>query len=212
MRPTKSRPDMELADDAMVWHLAEDEFLGLILEMHAKGHHEQVRLLTYGSEEKGTIKSEESRIKALHVCADSMISAGCYEEAIFCYDKILLNGVDSTALNNRGLAYWECGQLDRALEDYLHAIEIDPQNPISLRGVGAILDALGRSAEALEPLQKAVELDPEYSTAWRSLGIAYYNCEIWNKAYDALKTALSIDPADILAGKGISKIEGFFDL
>jgi tetratricopeptide (TPR) repeat protein len=52
-----------------------------------------------------------------------------YEEAIdFLTNELNENPLDSILLNNRGLAFWEIGKNDKALEDLTKAYKINPND------------------------------------------------------------------------------------
>lgn len=143
---------------------------------------------------------------------DALHDAGDFFGAVAVYGEILKLEPSDVAYGNRGLAYWEMGDFQKALDDYLEAVRWNPLNAIALRGAGEMLIKLDRPAEAACHLEAAVKLDPKYGPAYRALGVAYDNSEEWLKSYQALKHAVEINPEDKAAAAGIARIERLFDL
>ncbi|GAT34336.1 TPR repeat-containing protein [Terrimicrobium sacchariphilum] len=147
-----------------------------------------------------------------YLCGDALHDVGDFFGAAEVYGEILKLEPSDIAYGNRGLAYWEMGEFQKALDDYLEAVKWNPLNAIALRGAGEMLIKLDRPAEAACHLEAAVKLDPKYGPAYRALGVAYDNCEEWLKSYQALKHAVEINPEDKASAAGIAKIERLFDL
>lgn len=93
---------------------------------------------------------------------------GCYGEAADEHD---------IGCVKRALAHWEMEHFQEALNDFLEAVKLNPENKIALRGAGEMLDRLNRPSEALAYLNAAVKQDSEYGAAHRALKVAYYNTD-----------------------------------
>jgi tetratricopeptide (TPR) repeat protein len=65
------------------------------------------------------------------------------------------------------------GDLQRAIEDYTAAIEIDPSEPDYYASRGADYGMLGRTSESLADFEYAVELDPMNPKFLFYRGLAY---------------------------------------
>ncbi len=103
---------------------------------------------------------------------------GAFEEAVDAYTRALAAGdLDLEALavtyNNRGVAYNELGDFDRAIADYREALDLKPGDRTTLRNLRiayvrrAVAAAnLGRYEEALADLDTAVELAPDHPLAY----------------------------------------------
>ncbi len=61
---------------------------------------------------------------------------------------------------NRGVAYYEIGEFDKALEDFTSATKYDPQEPTSYSDRAEIERKEGRSAQAIADLEQALRLRP----------------------------------------------------
>lgn len=73
-------------------------------------------------------------------------------------------------LANQAAAFRAQGQLDKALEAYRKAIEIDPDLARAWYESGCVMETLNRLDEAVACYQRVVKLDPVHTSAW--FGIA----------------------------------------
>lgn len=73
-----------------------------------------------------------------------------------------------------GEAYVEAGALDRAIEQYQHALRLGPGYHDLRYRLGKLLLDAGRSLEAREVLQDVTEARPQFIEAKASLGLAAY--------------------------------------
>ena len=70
------------------------------------------------------------------------------------------------AYTNRGVAYYELGEFERALEDYNQAVVLVPNDPNALFGRVYTYYSLGRNEEAIADFDQALALDPSYVGAY----------------------------------------------
>lgn len=103
---------------------------------------------------------------------------GRIEQAVVAFSRAIDAGgldPDSLALahNNRGVAYSELGDFDRAIADYERALQLRPGDPKSLRNLriahtrrGLAAARVGEVDRALGDLTRAIELEPEHPTAY----------------------------------------------
>jgi tetratricopeptide (TPR) repeat protein len=76
----------------------------------------------------------------------------------------------------RGGSYWYSGSLAEALQDYSHALRIDPNDASALVGRGQVFAELRRFREALEDLNAALDrfqAVPDATAEWKSMFEAY---------------------------------------
>lgn len=95
------------------------------------------------------------------------------------YDQaILKNAGDISLLQQKGMALFELGRYDDAIEVYdqvltdSHDIEFSATKTSARIGKGDALRALGKNEEAISAYNKAIELGPLYSNAWHGKGEA----------------------------------------
>ena len=85
------------------------------------------------------------------------------------FERGNLNEEDKVATYvNRGNAYDNLGDSERALEDYDNAIAIDPRAAAAHRNKGSTLNRQGRLREALQEFDVAISLAPDYALAYAS--------------------------------------------
>jgi putative nucleotidyltransferase with HDIG domain len=67
---------------------------------------------------------------------------------------------------NRGTSLRRLGRDEEALEAFLKAIELDPEDAAAWKNKGTTLVRLGRDEEALKAFIRAIELEPKYAGIW----------------------------------------------
>ncbi|UCD58552.1 MAG: protein kinase, partial [Candidatus Hydrogenedentota bacterium] len=65
------------------------------------------------------------------------------------------------------------GQSDKAINEVMQALKLDPFSLHINTDVGVILDYAGRPDQAIEQFKKTIEMDPNFSYAHLQLGVAY---------------------------------------
>ena len=74
---------------------------------------------------------------------------------------------------NKGIAYYDQGEFDEAIEEFTEAIELDPEYAIAYYNRGWAYDEKGEYDEAIADYNKAIELDPELDVAYFTRGFLY---------------------------------------
>ncbi len=72
----------------------------------------------------------------------------------------LAGGDVAGAFNNRGIAYEQLGETDKALQDFIWATQYDPNWPAFRRNRAATEAQLGKCPEALADIDLALKLSP----------------------------------------------------
>ncbi len=115
-----------------------------------------------------------------------------------------------------GIAYFQGGEIDKALGSYARALEIDPKNALLLSHVGgarlARFDRDGGAADlklAEEHFLEALKIDPALLSAGNGLGIAYRRGNRLDEALAAWRRTLAVKPdfAPVLLNLGITLLE-----
>jgi tetratricopeptide (TPR) repeat protein len=88
--------------------------------------------------------------------------AGDLTGALANYDSALAVRRTATALNNRGCALLEAGEIDRALADLREAVSIEPGSATAYCSLAEALARKGHHAAAVESLERAVAIDPSW--------------------------------------------------
>ena len=82
-------------------------------------------------------------------------------------------GDPSSAYTNRGLAWGDKGDLDRAIADYNEAIRLDPKYADAYYNRGLAWRAKGDLDRAIADYNEAIRLDPKYADAYNNRGNAW---------------------------------------
>jgi Tfp pilus assembly protein PilF len=69
---------------------------------------------------------------------------------------------------SRGSAYLQLNQLEKALEDFNHAIHIEPEYARAFHLRGLVEEKRGADNRALDDFSRAIAIDPEYGAAYHS--------------------------------------------
>ncbi len=73
---------------------------------------------------------------------------------------------------NRGRAWSDKGQFDRAIADFDQAIRLDPEYPDAFNNRGVAYAGKGQFDRAIEDYDRAIALDPNYAIAIYNRGLA----------------------------------------
>lgn len=98
-------------------------------------------------------------------------------------DILKLDPEHSETLFLRGLIFEEKEENQKAVDNYLSAAEIDPENTDAWINLGRMLDAT-RDARAAQYFQNAIQVDSSNLEAWLGLGNHYFNMEQYEKAVE----------------------------
>ncbi|OPX83652.1 MAG: TPR repeat-containing protein YrrB [Pelotomaculum sp. PtaB.Bin104] len=107
---------------------------------------------------------------------------------------IALNPADPKAYNNRGDAYLDLGQYEKAITDYSKAIELDPESAEAYLKRGLAYGKLGQYKKAITDYSRAIEMDPESAEAYLKRGLAYGKLGQYEKAITDFSRAIELDP------------------
>ncbi|WP_073955566.1 tetratricopeptide repeat protein [Thalassospira sp. TSL5-1] len=122
-------------------------------------------------------------------------SADAYSEAI---DR--LGGAQNVGwrlLYRRGISYEQAGQWDKAEQDFLLALEMEPDQPYIMNYLAySWVDRGMNFDKAQEMLKRAVALKPDDGFIVDSLGWVYYKLGHYEKAVTQLEHAVSLIPDD----------------
>ena len=94
-----------------------------------------------------------------------------------------------------GNAWWEAGEIDRAVDSFSNAIAINPSAAPAQHGLGRLLLWMGGPADAVPHLEKAAAAAPESAATQLDLGRGYESSNRLPDAERAYRKALSIEPS-----------------
>lgn len=98
-------------------------------------------------------QSEGDPAQAVVVCSDAIEEGGLSQESL------------AITYSNRGNSFYDLGQYDRAVADYMVALDLMAEDPVTLSNRGAAYLELGENDLALADLNEAIRLYPENPVA-----------------------------------------------
>lgn len=149
-------------------------------------------------------KKSESHLPYLDL-GDTYMLAKRYPQAIEAYTQALdkISGTQRRGgwmiYYSRGTAYERNNQWDKAEDDFLHALLLNPDQPLTLNYLGYSWLERGKNVEqAKEMLERALLKSSQSGSIADSLGWAYYLTKEYDKAVTILEIAVALD-----AGSGV---------
>lgn len=149
-------------------------------------------------------KKSESHLPYLDL-GDTYMLAKRYPQAIEAYTQALdkISGTQRRGgwmiYYSRGTAYERNNQWDKAEDDFLHALLLNPDQPLTLNYLGYSWLERGKNVEqAKEMLERALLKASQSGSIADSLGWAYYLTKEYDKAVTILEIAVALD-----AGSGV---------
>jgi tetratricopeptide (TPR) repeat protein len=111
----------------------------------------------------------------------------------------------AAAYNNRGIAYAELKQQERAIEDFDRAITLNPDLAEAYNNRGAAYGKLNQHERAIKDYGKATELNPDYAEAYNNRGIVYAELKQQERAIEDYGKAIALNPnlAEAYNNRGI---------
>jgi serine/threonine-protein kinase len=117
-------------------------------------------------------------------------------------DEALGNCKKASTLSNQlsvvyvtlGRIHNDAGNRDLAVEEFQHALDLDPRNPDALNGMAYAYESTGRMAEAEAAFKKSLALRPDYWDGYNSLGLFYNRQRRFNEAIAQLQLAQQLTP------------------
>ena len=83
---------------------------------------------------------------------------------------------------------------DQALQAYVRACDLAPENAYAHRILGTRLLRWGQTGESLQHLERSVVLDASHAETWKALAMARYQLELVDEAEDAFRRGLQHSP------------------
>lgn len=134
---------------------------------------------------------------------------GEYEKAIEAYSFLLdelkmeketLEGDEGAAraLAAIGETYIKMGDLDKASEHLMQAMDIFPEDETLAFNIGEIYFKQGQTDEGIEYFNQAIQIKPDWAPPYRQIGYAYLNKANYGMAIESFKKFVELAPDDSL--------------
>jgi len=114
-------------------------------------------------------------------------------------EAIRLNPQYAWAYINRGFAYGNLGQYERAIQDFDEAIRINPQYALDYNNRGNAYGNLGQHEKAIHDFDEAIRINPQFASAYYNRGASYYQLGQYERAIEDYDEAIRIKPQDARA-------------
>jgi tetratricopeptide (TPR) repeat protein len=127
----------------------------------------------------------------LRSCALSSAQQGNYIQAIALLSELInRHPYHAVDYNNRGLIYFQSGDLPKALCDYNTALQLNPNLASAYNNRANYHAACGELAAALTDYDQAIDLNPSYVRARINRGITLRDLEQYEEAIETFEVAL----------------------
>jgi tetratricopeptide (TPR) repeat protein len=154
--------------------------------------------------------SQADRSRCQSADPDAKI-AGCTE---LIQSKLSTRAILSSSYNNRGAAFVEKRDYDRAIQDYNEAIRLNPNAANSFYGRGVAYNRKGDFDRAIQDQNEAIRLNPNFAVAYDARGRANRNKGDFDHAIQDYDQAIRLNPkfATAYNNRGESRLHvGDFD-
>jgi len=159
--------------------------------------------------ENGRLKSvslpknadDTSNAPFLFTQAQFYLARGKYALAVDWYSQFLSdNQYSSEGYMERGVAYSRSGDHNLSMEDYNHAINLDPDNAISFYNRGVEFAKYRNDNDrAIADYSKAIELDSVFYDGWLARSVQFQAMKDYTRADTDIKRAIALNPNDYRA-------------
>jgi tetratricopeptide (TPR) repeat protein len=105
-----------------------------------------------------------------------------------------------------GLAYARTSEWTSAYDEFVTAIEMDPNDANGWQMCGEVLLSLQRYDEAERYLRKALELNPHLCDAIANVGFLYLHRGDSETAFECFEKALALEPSNAKALRGKNEL------
>ncbi len=95
---------------------------------------------------------------------------------------------------NRAKAYYDQGNVDRAMADYNRAIELNTDDELAYTDRGFLYTQQGNSAKAMSDFDKAIKINPVYPMAYYDRGLAFEAQKNVSQAFNSFTKAIELNP------------------
>jgi len=95
---------------------------------------------------------------------------------------------------DQGIASYNSGNLEQAIQDFTEAIELDPDYALAYFKRAVAFRILGDYEQAIADYDQAIRIDPKESNAYNNRGWCYFNLGDYEQAIADYSHAIEVDP------------------
>jgi len=110
--------------------------------------------------------------------------------------------------NNLGDVYARQGDMQRAIQEFKMAIEINPNYADAYHNLANTYQQMGQLDLAVENYQKALSINPNLWQSYQNLAAIYFNSGQYDLAEENIRKALEINPGDQNLESALKYIQG----
>lgn len=150
--------------------------------------------------------ASEYRVKA-EVSQEPVIRKQFFDSSIKYFQKgAVIYDKDPEIFYNLGVTYYEMGDKENAIKEYLKAIEKKPDYILALNNLGVIYFERQEYENALKCFSSSLKYDKNNANAYASAGAVYHNKGNYDIALKNYEKAISINPKLIYVYDNLIKI------
>lgn len=97
-------------------------------------------------------------------------------------------------LVDQGNSYWAENKLELAEQQYLQAMQADPESRAAHRQLASLYLAQNKTGQAIEAYQNAITLDPENASLFVGICLAYMHQGAYSRSHAMCSQALRLNP------------------
>lgn len=113
------------------------------------------------------------------------------------------HGHPAPALRQLGLAHWENGRFDTAVQVFAAGLSLVPDDPDLWRDLASVYSGSNRDEQALTAIRKSLELDPLNAQSWQILASVGDRLDDVEMAEDAYRRTIALKPETAAAHLGL---------
>lgn len=94
-------------------------------------------------------------------------------------------------------------QKELALQEFQHALKLEPRNADALLGLAGVYESVGRTEDAESVYQEAAALRPDYWGGYQDLARFYFRTRQYDKAVEEFRRVIALTPDNAQAHSGL---------
>jgi Tfp pilus assembly protein PilF len=107
---------------------------------------------------------------------------------------------------NRAVFFQQAKDWQKALDNYVKAEQLDPNNPDTYNNKGVIFKELGQYDRAIDEFLRAVFLNPQYAKAYNNIGVVYFMQKNYAEAIRNYLKAIDLNASNLEAFNNLAII------